>query len=223
MEKRPKLTYLKRITNVNILLYGIFVCMNLLEICWNGYLFSARNKLSIADKHGLMASFMKMEVRLHTVFNIAAFVLLVVFFLLCNRFIKRNELGKSYHFLIILWSYFPIINLFLRFIIWRKLNQQLFRYFRIPHKRTDRLIVTLWVLELSLFIAPVFLWITKFYLKSPEFVSRIDRLEIAYPLAKSFYLLGLSFIFLFYFLNISKGISHKEAGEENFSENDLID
>lgn len=179
--------------------------------------------MTIADKHGLFASFMKMELRLHTVFNIGAFVLLVVFFLLCNRFVKRNELGKSYHFLIILLSYFPIVNLFLRFIIWRKLNQQLFRYFRVPYKPTDRLIITLWIIELSVFIAPAFLWMAKFYSKSPEFVSHIDRMEVLYPLTKSFYLLGLSFIFLFYFLNISKGISQKEIGEENLIENDIID
>jgi hypothetical protein len=214
---------LKRINYLNLALYGLFICFNLLEIGWNGYTYSLGNKLIILDRMGSLNKFMQIELGIHTILNFVSLAVLIAFLLFCNRMTKKNDLGKSFHFLLILLGFFPIASLFLYYIIWRRLNQNLFKHFGVSYKESDRIIVGTWVLELSYRGGAIFFWIAGFYSNNPEFVSKITYLKELEPLIHSVYLLVVSVLYFLYYLNFHRGILKSQSGIRDLIKNDLID
>lgn len=214
---------LKRITYLIIVFYGLFIFFNIVEIIWNGYNYSLGNRLIISNRMDFMNAFMRFELVAHNVVNVLDIAAQVIFLLLCNWMVKKNNLGKSVHVLLILLSFFPIANLFLYYILWRKLNQNLFKFFGSSYKESDRKIVALWFLILCSVVGSIMFGIAEFYSKSPEFVSTITRLKDLGPLINSCCLLAASVLFLTYFLEFNRGILKKESGVRDLITNDLID
>lgn len=210
---------LKWITYLNLVLYGLFICLNLVELIWNSNLYSWGPDLHTSGS----SFFMKAELLIHDILNIVATVAIILFLMFCNYFVKKNELGKSYHFLLVLLGFFPIANYFLLFIIWRKLNQSLFNYFGMSYKSTDRLIVLLWVLELSYVLCPTLITIAQYYSHNPELVMLVSKLTILGPIARSVYLFVISVFYVSYFIGFKKGMKKSESGVRDMIENELID
>ncbi len=221
--KKQQMQNLKRINYLNLVLYGLFICFNLLEIGWNGYNYSLGNKLITSDQMSSMNTWMYIEIGSHKILNFVALAVIVVFLLLCNRMVKKNDLGKSFHFLLILLGFFPIASFFLYYIIWRRLNQNLFKYFGGSYKESDRIIVVIWVFELSYRGGAILVWIAGFYSNNPEFVSKITALKDLEPLIHSFYLLAISVLYFLYCMNFHRGIVKSESGIRDLIKNDLID
>jgi len=214
---------LKWITSLNLVLYGLFICVNILELIWNGYIYSLGNKWIISESMSFSTFFMKSEIKVHTILNWTSLVALILFLVFANRFVKKNDLGKSYHFLIVILAFVPFVSYFLYYIIWRKLNQSVFRYLGGSVKESDRVIVLIWILELSVILGSVLLTSVQYYSNSPELVSLATRLKDFELIAHSVYLLILSILYLFYFVHFKKRIMQGESGVRDMSENELID
>lgn len=166
---------------------------------------------------------MKSEIKVHTILNWISLIALILFLVFANRFVKKNDLGKSFHFLIVLLAFFPFVSYFLYYIIWRKLNQSLFMYLGDSAKESDRVIVLIWIFELSVILCSVLLTSVQYYSNSPELVSLATRLKDFELIAHSIYLLLLSILYLFYFIHFKKGIMKHEGGVRDMIENELID
>ncbi|MNU54892.1 hypothetical protein D3C71_439560 [compost metagenome] len=208
---------LKLIAKSFIVLYILFILINVLELFWNGFLFFDSHKMDF------LSSLIKIEKKVHYCANIFDYALQCVFLLFMNHFVKKNEVGKGYHFLIILLAFVPLVNWFLLYIIWRKLNQAVFTSFGTNPMRSDRKIVFIWILILTSLIIAILMSVILFYSKSPELVSLVNRLEGLGPVVRSVFLLFVSFTYLFYFLEFNSMVSDKTPEAVIIRENQLLD
>lgn len=142
MEKIPELTYLKRITLVFLGLFTFFILANLLEVICYGAIYSGH---TFADT---FIRFTNYEGRLYFWLNICSYILHFIFLLIANHFVKSKLREKGTHYLIILLAFVPIVNYFLRFIIWRRLNKKLFDYSGTKWTKSDLKIKFIWILTL---------------------------------------------------------------------------
>ena len=144
MEKTPELTYLKRITIIFLVLFTFFMLATLLESVCSGMIYSGKSFHS--DKFRL---FLEYEGRLYFGLNVCAYILHLVFLLIANSFVKKRLGEKGTHFLMVLLAFLPIANYFLRYIIWRRLNRQVFNYSGVAWIKSDRKIKAIWILTLT--------------------------------------------------------------------------
>jgi uncharacterized membrane protein len=205
------------ICNIQIIFYILFISMNLLESIWYG------TGTYFADKNGLFSTLMRNEVKFHDSLNILSIIALFLFLVLCNQFIKKHDLAKGYHFLILLISFLPIVNYFLLFIIWRKSTKILFKYFKKDVKMSDLKIVWLWILQLL--PLPIFALATIiiYYSNSPSLVTNVIHLRDSEPLIHSIYLLIISCIWLFYLLEFKRAMNPIAENEELIEYSQLLD
>lgn len=214
---------LKRIIIFLIVLYLLFVLLNVLELGWNEFVFTHRKDFLRSKELLSAALWMRQERNLHFWLNLLAYVSQFLFLILCNHFVRRNSLGKGYHFLIVLLAFFPVANWFLLYIIWRKLNQVIFTYAGSSFRRTDSLIILIWVLTLIGTISPIFIPLFTMYSNSPESVSMAMNFSHWGSLIHSVYLLIVSFLYLFYLLGIRKAIQSIPDSGEIILESQLLD
>lgn len=207
---------LKRITLFFIILYILFILMNTFESFWNSL--GMLNPL----KQSLLP-IIEQERRIHEWLNILDFLAKVVFLLLCNHFVRKNKLGKSYHFLIVLLSFVPLVYFIASFILWRKLNRQLFIYSGKDFTKSDRKIILIWVLILIRGFVPLIYSILIDYSTSPELVTTLIYYKNYELIAGSVFALFFSIVYLLYILEFRKTI--RDAGPKTIpvSENQLLD
>ena len=208
---------LKRFTIFFIILYSLFILINVVECIWNGFgLFDPLKRIWAYP-------FMKQELRVHEWLNLIDVVALIVFPFACNYLVKKYKLGKGYHFLIVLLSFVPVIYYFLHFVIWRKLNRSIFHYSGRDFMKSDRRIVLIWALILLSLFVSILQTILLFYVESPEIVSLAQYSKRFEPLLKSFGLILFSIVYLSYFLEFKKAIEHFDPNALQIRENQLLD
>ncbi|MNK12947.1 hypothetical protein D3C87_310250 [compost metagenome] len=215
MEKTGNLKYLRGITTLFLVLYVVFILMNLLESFW--YSLDVTHPLK-----SLLHTFIKQEKKVHGWLDVLDFGARIVFSLLCNQYVKRNSLGKSYHFLVVLLGFLPVFYYFLYFMIWRKLNRSIVTHSGANFTGSDRMIIFMWILILLHTIIPI-VYITLIYsVDSPEIVSRLiywKRFELS---GRAVFALIFSIVYLSYFWKFRKAITNREP-DLIVKDNQLID
>ncbi len=214
MEKIPELTYLKRITIVFLGLFTFFVLANLLDTICYGMIYSGK-----VFHSEMFRLFVKYEGKLYFPLNVCSYILQVVFLLVANRFIKNRQLDKGYHFLIILLAFVPVVNFFLRFIIWKKFNRQLFNYSGTESRKSDRKIITIWVLTL---IGESYKW--TMYLLFPVLsmqlsVSDVADVSILLSFTAKICYLMITILYFLYYLEFKRTL---EKAQPSFIDNDSL-
>lgn len=215
-----------RITSsILIVFYILFIGINALETIWHGYiyLFISHLYLRVSSNLGFYVSAMDIEAKVHDLMNASAYLVLFLFVVFCNRFIKRNYLGKGYHFWIILLSFIPVVNYVSGFIIWRKLNRILLEHAGRSYKKYDRLIILIWILNVLAFIISAISFIIIVYSKSPEVVSVMMYYSRYTSFFYAIYMLFASFIYLFYFLGFKREMNNVMNVRDMITENQLLD
>lgn len=201
MEKTPELTYLKRIAIVMLVLFAFMLLMRLLEalllggMIYSGYTFDYPDNLMLFVQYESRASFYV---------NISTYILQVVFLLIANRFVKKRQGEKGFHFLIVLLAFIPVVNYFLRFIIWRKFNKQVFNYSGVEWRKSDRKIKTVWVLtlisETFRLIVPFLVPFFHYYLT----VLEVGKLSIGINFTREIVQLLICIIYFLYYLEFKR-------------------
>ncbi len=214
---------LKRITIFFILLYVFFILINALEFGWNEYVFTHRKDFLQSERLRSFSLWMRWERSLHLWLNLLAYLTQFLFLIICNRFVRRNNLGKGYHFLLVLLAFFPIANWFLLYMIWRKLNKNIFIYLGRSFKRVDQLIILIWISTLIGAVSPFFVPLFSMYSNSSESVSMAMNFSYWGSLIHSIYLLIVSLLYLFYFLGFRRAIQSMPISEEIIRESQLLD
>lgn len=208
--------HLKRISLFFIVLYFLFILMNGFELFWNsmGYL----NPLKRS-----MFSVIEQEFWVHRWLDLLDYAGKIVFLLLCNHFVTKNQLGKGYHFLVVLICFVPFVYLVLSFLIWKKLNRTLFIYSGMSFLRSELKIIFLWILILIRTIGPwiYYVWIN--YLNPPESVSTLADYSNYESIAISVLALTFSILYLSYFWEFRKMTRKIESKIIPISENQLQD
>lgn len=207
---------LERITLFTIVLYILFILMNSFE--------SFYHSLGMSDslKQSLLP-IIKQERRIHEWLNLLDFAGKIAFLLMCNHFVRKNKLGKAYHFLIVLLSFTPLVYLIAPFIFWRQLNRQLFIYSGKSFSKSDRKIILIWILILVRGFVPMMYFILVQYSTSPELVTTLIHYKNYELIAGSVFALLFSIVYLLYILEFRKTI--RDAGPKAIpvSENQLLD
>lgn len=218
MEKIPELTYLKRIAIVMLVLFACLLLMNLLEVLlWLGVIYSG---YSFDFSDNLML-FLKYEDRASFYVNSSTYILQIVFLLIANRFVKNWRGEKGFHFLIVLLAFVPVVNYFLRFIVWRKCNRSVFDYSGVEWRKSDRKIKTIWVLtlisETFRLIFPFLVPFFYYYLT----VVEVGKLSIGINFTREIVQLLICIIYLGYYLEFKRALD-KSVPPVSFSDS-LLD
>lgn len=214
---------LKRMTIFFIILYTLFVLINALEFSWNEIVFAHRKDFLQSEELLSFSLWMRWERDIHFWLNLLGYLTLFLFLIICNRFVRRNNLGKGYHFLLVLLAFFPIANWFLLYMIWRKLNKIIFTYMGRSFRRADQFIILIWILMLVGAISPIFVPLLTMYSNSSESVSMAMNFSYWGSLIRSVYLLIVSLLFLFYFLAFRRTIQSIPNHDEIIRESQLLD
>jgi hypothetical protein len=218
MEKIGSIKYLKGVIIALMIVYILFLFQNLLKAIWDWAFYFGNGEwdsfLRFANYTG------KFYPVIYTLIQILEFV----FTLVLNRFVKKLEIGKGYHFLIILLSFLPVVNLFLFYIVKRKLNKQLFSYSGMNGVRSDRKIVAIWILMvlLVLYIFIIIPFLT-FYVKIPELVSGAAYYSHISIVVTDSCLLTTSLIWLFYYLEFRQMLNKIDLNGSRIGNTQLLD
>ncbi len=207
---------LKRITFFFIVLYLLFILLNGFESFWNSL-------VSLDPLKQTLFPVMKQETLIHRWLDILDFAGKVIFLLVCNHVVRKNKLGKSYHFLIVLLSFVPIVYSVLSFILWRKLNRSLFIYSGKDFIRSDRKIILIWILVIIRVFVPLIYLILVDYSNSPELVTTVMSYKNYELIASSVYALIFSLVYLSYFWEFRKIVRDIGPRTIPISENQLLD
>lgn len=213
-----------RITSsILIVFYILFIGINALETVWNGVVWLFLNQLQMSSNLEFYVSAMSIEAKVHDFMDVSAYLVLFLFIVFCNRFIKRNSLGKGYRFWIVLLGFLPVVSYVAGFIIWRKVNRVLLDSTGKSYKKYDRLIVVIWILNLLVLVISVVSYIILFYSKSPEAVSAMMHYSRYTSFFYAIYMLFASLIYLFYFLGFKREMNHIMNIKNGITENQLLD
>lgn len=152
------------------------------------------------------------------------FILEIIFLFILNHFVKKQRIGKGYHFLIVLLSFLPVVNLFLFYIIKRKLNKQIFTYSEMNVVKSDRKIVAIWILMilLVLYIFIIIPFLT-FYVNVPELVSAASYYSHISIVVTDCCFLAISFTWFFYYLGFKKMLDKLNLAQTQINDNELLD
>lgn len=214
---------LKRTITFFVILNSLFVLMNALEFFWQQHLFRFRGDYHSSIELQYFSLFMRREENVHFWLNLLAYLILFLLLFFCNRFIKKQNLGKGYHVLLVILGFLPIANWFLLYIIWRKSNRILFEYAGMNYKRSDQFIIIIWVLTLVAAISPLIVPIFTMYSRSPESVSEVMYYSGFASIIRSLYLIIMSFLFLFYSLSFKRAINNVKDPVKIITESQLLD
>jgi hypothetical protein len=215
---------LKRITLIQIILYSLFVGLNLLELVWftNKYLIYG-GRIIFHQKTSFIQTLFNSELQFHGFLNLISYLILIIHLLIYNQYVKRNNLGKSYHWLIILLSFVPLINIFLHYFLWRKLNELIVISFGKNPKNSDKKIVILWILILFSTILGAFSFFILGYISSNFGLTSRVRFERIKPIIESITLLSVSMIHLSYSFEFRKAMKNRTFQEDEISDGQLLD
>jgi hypothetical protein len=215
MEKTGGLKYLRGITIIFLIAYLLFMLMNFLKGIWDWtFYFGDGELISLMHIKNYMGKF-------HLVIYVLIYILEIVFMLVMNHLVKKH--GKGYHFLIILLSFLPVANCFLFYIIKRKLNKQLFNYSGMNVNRSDRKIVTNWILMIFFIIYTFLIPLLMFYVIVPELVSRAAYYSHISIVVTNCYFFTTSLIGLFYYLEFKEMLNRIESNGSGIGNTQLLD
>lgn len=213
---------LRLITTVKLVLYCIFLVLNIVEF---GYYFHEYvvygGKLIITRKVRTIDSVLEWELLFHSILNSVSFLVMVFQMLIYNAFVKKYTAGKPVHVLWVLAAFIPGVYYVWCFILWRKLNRAIFSHFGKDPQASDRKIFLMWGILLVAVLATVFSSFLEHYLVrvGPMGSFRYARLS---NLIHSAYLLVFSLIGLSYFMEFRRKITGRNV-EVEISENQLLD
>jgi hypothetical protein len=218
MEKTGSIKYLKGITIALMIVYILFMFHNFLKGIWD-WTFHFGN----GEWNSLLRSANYLGKSYFVIYALIQ-ILEFGFIFFLNRFVKRQEIGKGYHFLIILLSFLPLVNLFLFYIVKRKLNKQFFKYSGINGVRSDRKILGIWILMVLLviyiFIIMPFLTL---YVNTPELVSEAAYYPHFSIVVTDCCFLVISFVWLLYYLEFKRMLHQIELIGSSINDNMLLD
>lgn len=219
--KKQQMQNLKRIINLNTIFYAVFILLNLIELSWySNQLSHYYHKIVVHKKISETEVLIQAEVSFHSFLNVASYVLTIVQLFFFNRYVKRNNLGKSYHWLIILVAFIPVVHYFLYYFIWLKLNKLIMHSFGKKSTSSDRKIILIWVLVLVVSIFSLIYPYLSAYIAATQGIFSVSRLIMITVIFNVTVLLMVSIIELFYLVEFRKVL--KNAGGE-LSENQLLD
>ncbi len=218
MEKTANLKYLKGIAIMLMIANVFFMFMNFLKGIWD-WTFHFGN--------GGLVAFIRFANGLgkaYSVMYILIYILEISFIIILNRFLKKQGIGKGYHILILLLSFLPVVNLFLFYIIKRKLNQQLFAYSEMNGARSDRKIVVIWILMILLitYIFIILPFLT-FYVNIPELVSEAAYYSHISIVVTDSCFLVISFTWFLYYLEFKRMLGKVDLTHTPVNNNELLD
>lgn len=217
MKKTGSLKYLRVLTIILLIVYVLFMLMNFLRGIWD-WTFHFGN-----GEWNSLIRFANYLGKSYFVIYALIQVLEFVFILVLNRFLKK-QIGKGYHFLIILLSFLPVVNLFLFYIVKRKLNKQLFKYSGMNGVKSDRKIVGIWILMVLLvmyiFIIMPFLM---YYVNIPELVSEAAYYSHFSIVVTDCCFLAISFTWFLYYLEFKRVIDKAGSGGNVLNYTSLLD
>lgn len=212
---------LKRITNINIILYIVFIVLNVIELIWySNQLYVYYHKIVVHNKISSTEALMQMEVTFHTLMNFVSYGVTIIQLLLFNHYVKRNNLGKHYHWLLILVAFIPVIHYFLYYLIWLKLNKLLLNSLGKESKSSDRKIILIWMLVVIVSALSSFYPYLSAYVAATEGVFSLSRLVMTYAIFNVTVLLTVSIVELLYLMEFRNAL--KDSDQE-LSENQLLD
>ena len=212
---------LKRITTINIILYAVFIALNLIELIWySDQLSYYYNKIVVHKKISSTEALMQMEVVFHSVLNLVSYGLMIVQLFFFNHYVKRNNLGKSYHWLLLVLAFIPVIHYFLCYFIWLKLNKLILDSVGKKAKNSERKIILMWVFVLMVSTLSLVYPYWSEYVHVTEGVFALSKLAMIYTIFNIVVLLIVSVIELLYLMEFRNEL--KNADEE-LSEEQLLD
>lgn len=218
MEKTGNLKYLRTVTIILLIGYVLFMLMNFLKGIWDWTFYFGNGELN-----SLIRFVNYMGKSYFVVYGLIQ-VLEFVFILFLNHFVKKQQIGKGFHFLIILLSFLPVVNLFLFYIIKRKLNKQIFKYSGMKGVRSDRKIVAIWILMVLLvmyiFIIMPFLM---FYVNIPEIVAGAAYYSHISIVVTDCCFLTVSFTWFLYYLEFKRMLNKVDLLGISIHDNALLD
>lgn len=212
---------LKRITNINIVLYTVFIVLNIIELIWySNQLFVYYHKIVVREKISITEALMQAEVTFHSIMNFVSYGVTLIQLFLFNHYVKRNHLGKSYHWLLIIIAFIPLVHYFLYYFIWRKLNRSILNSFGKKNESSDRKIILIWILVLIVSLLSLIYPFLSAHVAATEGIfgsARFARIQVIFNVVV---LLSVSVIELLYLMEFRNAL--KNADEE-LSENQLLD
>ncbi len=220
MEKTGNLKYLKGITIILMIVNVFFVFMNLLKGIWDW-------AFHFGDGGwGPFLHFANYLGKSYFVVYTLIYILEIIFILILNRLLRKQRIGKGkgYHPLIVLLSFLPVVNLFLFYILKRRLNKQVFAYSELNVVKSDRKIVAIWILMILLviyiFILVPFL---TFYVNVPELVSGAAYYSHISILVADCCFLAISFTWFLYYLEFKRMLDKVDLMHTQINDNALLD
>lgn len=212
---------LKRITHINIILYAVFIVLNLIELLWYSHQLSVYyHKIVVHKKISDTEALIQVEVMVHSILNIVSYLLMIIQLFFFNQYVKRNGLGKSYHWLLILVAFIPVIHYFLYYFIWRNLNKSILDSFGKKSKSSDRKIILIWVLVLIVSILSLIYPYLSAYIAATEGIFSVSRFVMIQVIFNVTVLLTVSIIELLYLMEFRKELKNADEG---LSEDQLLD
>jgi hypothetical protein len=212
---------LKRITFINIILYSIFIVLNIIELIWySNQMVVNYHRIIMHNKISSTEALIQVEVTVHTVMNFVSYGVTMIQLFLFNSYVKRNNIGKSYHWLLIAVAFIPVIHFFLYYFIWRKLNRSILNSIGKRSKSSDRKIILMWVVVLIVSIISLIYPLLSDYVAATHGIFGSARLARMYVVFNALVLLCVSVIELLYLIEFQKEL--RNVGEE-LAENQLID
>ena len=217
MEQTNNLKYLKGIVIAFMTLYILLVLLNFLETIWHG---------TVQFMNGISDFWMYIkyyEGKVHFCANIFNYLLFIIFLIIANRFVKEHDDIKGYHFLIVIIAFLPLINYVLLYIVWRRLNKQIFIYCDVDWRNSNRKIKVIWILEVISIIYLISFPFLMSYLYWLMPVSKVSfYLSLLKTVGKIYYLI-VSVLYLFYFMELKRLLNWTESKTDRLNNTSLLD
>lgn len=212
---------LKRIININIIFYAVFIVLNLIELFWYSYQLSYYyNKIVVHKKISETEILIQVEASFHIFLNFASYALTIIQLFFFNHYVKRNNLGRSYHWLLILVAFIPVIHYFLYYFIWLKLNRLILNSYGKKSNSSERKIVLIWVLVLIVSTLSFIYPFLSAYIASTEGIFGVSRFAMINVIFNVAVLLLVSIIELLYLIEFRNALKNVD---KELSENQLLD
>jgi hypothetical protein len=218
MEKSGNLKSLKGITIILMAVNVFFIFVNFLKGIWDWSFYFGNGGW------GPFFRFANYLGKSYFVIYALIFILEIIFLFVLNHFVKKQRIGKGYHFLIVLLSFLPVVNLFLFYVIKRKLNKQVVAYSEMNGVKSDRKIVVIWILMilLVLYIFLIIPFLT-FYVYVPELVSSAAYYSHISIVVTDCCFLVISFTWFLYYLGFKKMLDQLNLAQTQINDNALLD
>ncbi len=217
MEKTGNLNNLKVVTIILLVVYVLFMLMNFLKGIWDWTFYFGNGELN---------SFLKFKNymgKFHLLIYVLIYILEIIFMLVLNQLVKKQGIGKGYHLLIVLLSFLPVANIFLFYMIRRKLNKQLFAYSEMNVRKSDLKIVATWILMILFIIYTFLIPLIMFYAAVPELVS-IANDQLRYSIfVTDCYFLTTSLIWVLYCLEFKQVLNKIDLNRSGMASTQLLD